>query len=121
MMQSNWKNIYFQHFYGHFKSHLRRASDRSAIFLTDLAGRTVKESSSPIGPGFESRRRRQKGHRSIVSINSSKSTLFHKIDTYLKISYMNKNHNRPMTFLSPASGFEPGTYRTGQFFDSSSC
>ena len=65
MMQSNWKNIYFQHFYGHFKSHLRRAPNRSTTFLTDLAGRTVKKSSSPMGPGFESRRRRQKGHRSI--------------------------------------------------------
>ena len=67
MMQSNWKNIYFQHFYGHFKSHLRRASDRSAIFLTDLAGRTVKKSPSPEGPRFESRQPQQKCHRSIFT------------------------------------------------------
>ena len=65
MMQSNWKNIYFQHFYGHFKSHLRRALDRSAIFLTDLAGQTVKKSPSTEGPGFESRLAQQKCHRSI--------------------------------------------------------
>ena len=66
LMQSNWKNIYFQHFNAHFKSHLRRASDRSAICLTALAGRTVKKSPSPEGPGFESRRRQQKCHPSIV-------------------------------------------------------
>ena len=41
-MQSDWKNTYFQQSYGHFRSHLRRAPDRSAIILTDLAGRTVK-------------------------------------------------------------------------------
>ena len=52
--------------YSHFRSHLRRASDRSAIFLTDLAGRTVKKSPSPEGPGFESRRGQQKCHRSIT-------------------------------------------------------
>ena len=28
--------------YGHFRSHLRRAQDRLAIILTDLAGQTVK-------------------------------------------------------------------------------
>ena len=64
-MQSYWKNVQFEMFYGYFSSSLRRASDRSATFLTDLAGRTVKKLASPIGPGFESRSRRQKGHRSI--------------------------------------------------------
>ena len=66
MVQPNWKNIYFQNCYGHFWSHLHRASDHSAIFLTDLAERTVKNSPSPEGPGFESRRAQQKRHRSIV-------------------------------------------------------
>ena len=65
IMQSNWKNIYFQHFYGHFKSHLRHASDRLSIFLTDVAGRTVKISPSPEGSGFESRQGQQKCHQSI--------------------------------------------------------
>ena len=60
MVQPNWKNIYFQHFYGHFRTHLHRASDHSAMFLTDLAGRTVKKSPSLEGPGFESRRRNKK-------------------------------------------------------------
>ena len=46
-------------------SALDSALDCSATFLTDLAGRTVKKLASPIGPGFESRSRRQKGHRSI--------------------------------------------------------
>ena len=64
MMQSNWKNIYFQHFYGHFKSHLRHAPDRSDIFLTDLA---VKKSPSAEGPGFKSLQAQQKCHRSIVT------------------------------------------------------
>ena len=64
-MQSNWKNIYFQHFYDHFRSQLRRASDRLAIFLTDLAGRTVKKSPSSEGPEFETRRAQQKCHRCI--------------------------------------------------------
>ena len=76
MMQSIWKNIYFQHCYGHFKFHLRRASDRSAIFLTDLAGQTVKKSPSPECPGFESRRGQQKCHRSIHS--EKVSTAFNK-------------------------------------------
>ena len=49
---------------------LHSASDLSAIFLTVLAGRTVKKSLSPLGPGFESRGRRQKGHRSIITIHS---------------------------------------------------
>ena len=38
----------------------------SAIFLTVLAGWTVKKWPSQIGPGFESRRWWQKGHRSIL-------------------------------------------------------
>ena len=67
MMQSNWKNIYFQHFYGHFKSHLHRAPDRSAIFFTNLAGQTVKKSPSAEGPGFKSLQAQQKCHRSIVT------------------------------------------------------
>ena len=64
-MQSDFKNVHFEQSYGNFRSPLRHASDSSATFLTVLAGRTVKKSPSPIGPGFESRRRRQKGHRSI--------------------------------------------------------
>ena len=44
---------------------LHHASDRSAKFLTVLAGRTVKISASPKGPRFESRRPQQKCHRSI--------------------------------------------------------
>ena len=48
-----------------FKSFLHSAPDRSATFLTVLAGRTVKKLPSPIGPGFESQLRQQKGHRSI--------------------------------------------------------
>ena len=66
MMQSNWKNIYFQHFYDHFRSQLRRASDRLAIFLTDLAGRTVKKSPSPEGFGFEFQKPQQESHWSIM-------------------------------------------------------
>ena len=53
-------------FNGYFSSSLRRAPDRSATFLTDLAGRTVKKSTSPEGPGFESRQPQQKCHRSIA-------------------------------------------------------
>ena len=65
MIALNQKIVSFQQSYGHFKSFLHSAPDRSAIFLTVLAGRTVKKSLSPIGPGFDSRRRQQKGHRSI--------------------------------------------------------
>ena len=65
MIALNQKIVSFQQSYGHFKSFLHSAPDRSAIFLTDLAGRTVKKPPSTKGPGFESRRRRQKGHRSI--------------------------------------------------------
>ena len=68
-MQSDFKNVHFEQSYGNFRSPLRHASDRSATFLTVLAGRTVKKSPSPIGPGFESRRRQQKGHRSIAVAN----------------------------------------------------
>ena len=66
-MQSDWKYIQSYQSYGYFKSPLHHAPDRSAIFLTDLAGRTVKGSPSPKGPGFESRLRQQKGHQSIAS------------------------------------------------------
>ena len=51
--------------YGHLCSPLHGALDRSAIFLTDLAGQTVKKSPSLEGPGFASRRPQQKCHRSI--------------------------------------------------------
>ena len=66
LMQSDWKNVNFQHRYGHFRASLHHASDHLAIFLTVFAGRTVKISTSPRGPGFESRRPHQKGHRSIA-------------------------------------------------------
>ena len=64
-MQSVRKNVSLIESYSYFKLHLHRASDRSAIFLTVLPGRTVKKSPSPIGPGFESRHQQQKGHRSL--------------------------------------------------------
>ena len=65
-MVFNSKNVTFQQSYINSKLSLHSALDRSATFLTVLAERTVKKSPSPIGPGFESRRWRQKGHRSIV-------------------------------------------------------
>ena len=68
-MQSDFENVYFEQSYGNFRSPLRHASDCLATFLTALAGRTVKKSPSPIGPGFETRRRQQKGHQSITKIN----------------------------------------------------
>ena len=51
--------------YSHFSSFLHHASDRSANFLTVLAGRTVKISPSPIGRGFEPGRRQDFSDRSI--------------------------------------------------------
>ena len=54
-MQSDFKNDHFEQTYGNFSLSLHHASDRSAIFLTVSAGRTVKKLPSPIGPGFESR------------------------------------------------------------------
>ena len=45
--------------------HLSSALDRSAIFLTDLAGRTVKNCHSLRGPRFEPRRLPTKLHGSI--------------------------------------------------------
>ena len=51
--------------YSHFSSFLQHASDRSANFLTVLAGRTVKISPSPIGRGFEPGRRQDFSDRSI--------------------------------------------------------
>ena len=74
-MQLDCKNIISKETYSYYKLYLHRASDRSAIFLTVLAGRTVKESPSPIGPGFESRRRQQKGHRSIVCVSTPRDYL----------------------------------------------
>ena len=53
--------------YSHFSSFLHHASDRSANFLTVLAGRTVKISPSPIGRGFEP------GHRQDFSDRSNTS------------------------------------------------
>ena len=50
--------------YSYFSSFLHHASDHSANFLTVLAGRTVKLSPSPRGPGLESRRPHQKCHQS---------------------------------------------------------
>ena len=64
-MQSDWKNVSLKESYSHSKLCLHRAPHRSAIFLTDLAGRTVKFSPSPRGPGFESRQLQQKCHWSI--------------------------------------------------------
>ena len=64
-MQSDWKIVNFQLRYGHFRASLQHASDHSAIFLTDLAERTVKVSASPRGPGFESRRHHNFSDRSI--------------------------------------------------------
>ena len=52
--------------YSHFSSFLHHASDRSANFLTVLAGRTVKISPSPIGRGFEPGRRQDFSDRSII-------------------------------------------------------
>ena len=52
--------------YSHFSSFLHHASDRSANFLTVLAGRTVKISPSPIGRGFEPGRRQDFSDRSIL-------------------------------------------------------
>ena len=66
-MQSDWPYMHSYQSYAYFKSPLHHAPDHSAIFLTVLAGRTVKNSLSPRGPGFDSRRRQQKGHRSIES------------------------------------------------------
>ena len=65
-MQTDWKNVNLKRNYGQFRSPLYRASDRSATVLTVLVYRTIKKSSSPIGPGFESQLRRQKGHWSIT-------------------------------------------------------
>ena len=70
-MQLDWKNVNFQQIYDHFSLILHHASDRSAKFLTVLAGRSVKISHSPKGPGFESRRLRQKGHWSIIELQSN--------------------------------------------------
>ena len=64
--------------YAHLCSVLHGALDHSAIFLTVLAGRTVKKAPSPKGPGFESRRRRQKGHRSIANY-TMKALSSHKL------------------------------------------
>ena len=52
-----------------FSSVLTSASDRSATFLTVLAGRTVKNCRSPRGPRFEPGRPQTKIHRSISSIS----------------------------------------------------
>ena len=59
--------VNFQQTYGHFKSLLHSAPDRSAIFLTDLAGRTVKKLPSLKGPGFDPRLGRTKRAWSIES------------------------------------------------------
>ena len=72
-MQSDFKDVHFEQSYGNFRSPLRHASDRSATFLTVLAGRTVKKSPSPIGPGFESRRRFNFSDRSIGISNENYS------------------------------------------------
>ena len=70
-MRSVRKNVSFKESYSYFKLRLHRASDRSAIFLTVLAGRTVKLSPSPRGPGFESRQLQQKSHWSILMLSNA--------------------------------------------------
>ena len=62
--QSDWKNVHSKQSYHHWNLYLHGAPDRSATFLTVLAGRTVKNLPSPIGPGFKFRCQRQKRHRS---------------------------------------------------------
>ena len=54
---------------------LTSALDHSAIFLTDLAGRTVKNCRSPRGPRFEPGRPQTKIHRSILQINVKNEAL----------------------------------------------
>ena len=53
-MQSDFENDHFEQTYGNFSLSLHHASDRSAIFLTVLAGRTGKTLPTLKGPGFES-------------------------------------------------------------------
>ena len=60
------------------------ASDRSTIFLTVLARRTVKKLLSPIGPGFESRRRQQKGHRSMICYQNVDYQLIYRTRVKIK-------------------------------------
>ena len=60
MRQSHWKYVHFQQSYVYFDLPLHHAPDRSATFLTDLAGQTVKKLPSLEGPRFESRRRYKK-------------------------------------------------------------
>ena len=45
---------------------LTSALNRSANFLTDLAGRTVKKMRSPKGPGFDPRLRQTNAHGQLV-------------------------------------------------------
>jgi len=70
-MQSDWKNINFQNNYGYFSLDLHGVPDCSAIFLTVLAGWTVKNSLSPKGSGFEYRWPQQICHWSIGMPSSS--------------------------------------------------
>ena len=71
MKQSDFKNVHFKLSFGYLSLHMHSALDHSAKFLTVLIRGTVKNLPSPIGPGFKSRRRRQKGQQSIVNVSTS--------------------------------------------------
>ena len=80
-MQSDFENVNFQESYDHFGLLLHDVSDRLAKFLIFLAGRTVKISLSPKGPGVESRRPKQKCYWSerISSISQCAEKILNKI------------------------------------------